>query len=117
MLLQKYSLFVMRLTCFHGVIVSRGSGTLRYRGFTTTLRRTPLGELSDRRRDLYLTTNNTHKRQTSVPPAGFEPTFSASERLQTYSLDRAATGIGHENHTKYEYNLWANFRDLCEKMF
>ena len=29
-------------------------------------------------------------------PAGFEPTFSAGERPQTYFLDRAATGIGKE---------------------
>ena len=27
---------------------------------------------------------------------GFEPTISASERPQTYALDRAATGIGHK---------------------
>ena len=29
-----------------------------------------------------------------MPPAGFEPTISAGERLQTYALDRAATGTG-----------------------
>jgi hypothetical protein len=29
-----------------------------------------------------------------MSPAGFEPTFPASERPQTYTLDRAATGIG-----------------------
>ena len=28
------------------------------------------------------------------PPAGFEPTISAGERPQTYSLDRTATGTG-----------------------
>jgi hypothetical protein len=33
----------------------------------TTLGRTPLDEWSARRRDLYLTTHNTHKRQTSMP--------------------------------------------------
>ena len=27
-----------------------------------------------------------------MPPMGFEPTFLASERPQTYALDRAATG-------------------------
>jgi hypothetical protein len=46
-----------------------------YRGFTITLRHTtlgwtPLDEWSARRRDLYLTTHNTHKRQTSMPPGG-----------------------------------------------
>ena len=60
----------------------------------TTVRRTPLGEWSARRRDLYLTTHNTHNRQTSMPPVGFEPTISAGERPQTYALDRAATGTG-----------------------
>ena len=29
-----------------------------------------------------------------MPPAGFEPTNPASERLQTHVLDRAATGVG-----------------------
>jgi len=46
------------------------------RGFMTTLRHTtvggtPLDEWSAGSRDLYLTTHNTHKRPTSVPPGGF----------------------------------------------
>ena len=53
-----------------------------------------LDEWSARRRDLYLTTHNTHNRQTFMPPVGFEPTISAGERPQTYALDRAATGTG-----------------------
>ena len=60
----------------------------------TTFGRTPLDEWSARRRDLYLTTHNTHNRQTSMPPEGFEPAIPASERSQTYALDRAATGTG-----------------------
>ena len=60
----------------------------------TTVSRTPLDEGSAHRRDLYLTTHNTHNRQTSMPPVGFEPTISAGERPQTYALDRAATGTG-----------------------
>jgi len=64
--------------------------TLRH----TTLGRTPLDEWSARRRDLYLATRNTHKRQTSMPPAGFETTIPVSERPQTHVLERAATGIG-----------------------
>jgi len=59
-----------------------------------TVGRIPLDEWSIRRRDLYLTTHNTHNRQTSMPPVRFEPTISASERSQTYALDRAATGTG-----------------------
>ena len=60
----------------------------------TTLCSTPLDEWSARRTDLYLTTHNTHNRQTSMPPVGFEPTMSADERPQTYALDRAATATG-----------------------
>ena len=60
----------------------------------TTVGRTPLDEWSARRRDLYLKTHNTDKRQTSMSPVGFEPTISAGERPQTYCLDRAAPGTG-----------------------
>jgi len=59
----------------------------------------PLDERSARRRDLYLTTHNTHNRQTSMPPVGFEPTISTGERPQTHALDRAATGIGFAHLT------------------
>ena len=45
-----------------------------------TIGRTPLDEWSVRRRDLYLTTQNIHNRQTSMPPVGFDPTISAGER-------------------------------------
>ena len=45
-----------------------------------TVGRTPLDECSARRRDLYLTTHDTHNRQISMPPEGFEPTISAGER-------------------------------------
>ena len=57
-----------------------------------TLGKTPLDEWSARRRDLYLTTHNTHNRQTSTLPAGIEPAIPASERPQTHAWDRAATG-------------------------
>jgi hypothetical protein len=60
----------------------------------TTQGRTPLDKWSARLRDLYLTKHNTHKRQTSIPPAEFEPAIPASERPQTHALDRATTGIG-----------------------
>ena len=59
-----------------------------------TLARNPLDEWSIRRRDLYLTTHDTHNRQTSMPPVGFEPTISAGERPKTYVLDRTVTGTG-----------------------
>jgi hypothetical protein len=53
----------------------------------TTVGRTPLDERSACRRDLYLTTHDTHNRQISISPVGFEPTISAGERpvaLHTY---------------------------------
>jgi hypothetical protein len=83
-----------------------------YRGFAithrhTTLGRTPLDEWSARRRDLYLTTHITHKRQTSMPLAGFEAAIPASERPQTHEvtlvkyryswsirIDRTVTNVG-----------------------
>ena len=46
----------------------------------TTVGRTPLYEGSARHRNLYLMIHNTHKSQTPVPPAGFEPAIPASER-------------------------------------
>jgi hypothetical protein len=60
----------------------------------TTVGRTPMDERSPRRRDLYLTTHNTHNRETSMPPVGFEPKISVGERPQTYALECAATGTG-----------------------
>jgi hypothetical protein len=55
------------------------------RGFYNTQRsttdgRTPLDEWSARHTDLYLTTQNTHNRQTSMPPGGIRTTISAGER-------------------------------------
>ena len=43
----------------------------------STVGRTPLDERP--RRDLYLTTHDTHNRQISMPPVGFEPKISAGE--------------------------------------
>jgi hypothetical protein len=61
----------------------------------TKLGRTPLEEGTARLRDLYLTTHNTHRRQTSMSPEGFEPAVPASERPHSHASDRADTGIGH----------------------
>jgi hypothetical protein len=55
----------------------------------------------------HLTAHNIHNRQTSMPPAGFEPTISAAERLQTHALDRAATGTG------YQCYYSEKFRSCC----
>ena len=90
-----------------------GSRPPHSRGFTITLRQkhhtqtetshsdrnitlvwTSLHECSTRHRDLCLTKHTTHKRRLSMPPARFEPEIPTSERPQTHTLDRAATGIG-----------------------
>ena len=62
----------------------------------TTAYSTPLDECSARCKDLYLRTHNTHNTQTSMPPAGFEPTISAGEWPQTYTLDRVTTRTNHQ---------------------
>ena len=49
-----------------------------------------------RRRNVHLSTLNTHKEQTSIPTAGFEPAFLASERLKTHALHRVVTCIGSQ---------------------
>jgi hypothetical protein len=79
---------------------ARASSFTRFLDHTqrrTTVGRTPLDEWSTRRRDMYLTTHNTHNIQTSMPPVEFEPTISADKRPQTYALDRAASGTGENS--------------------
>ena len=46
-----------------------------------------------------------------MPPAIFEPAIPASDRPQTYALDRAATGIGY---TKYCYGGHIVYREVVE---
>ena len=40
-----------------------------------------------------------------MPPVGFEPTISASERPQNYALDRMATGIGTILYSLYKTSV------------
>jgi hypothetical protein len=88
-----------RSDCFsRGATAPSGPGPPHYWGFTVTLRHTtlsmtPLDRWSAWRRDLYLTIHNARKRQTSVPPAGFEPAIPVSKWPQTHTLDLVATGI------------------------
>ena len=78
----------------HFVRASSFMGFLEHTQRRSTIGRTPLDELSARRRDLYLITHNTHNREISMPPMSFETTISAGQRLQTYPLDCASTRIG-----------------------
>jgi len=90
---------VQNFILFHDTTATSGLEPPLCRGSTITFRHTtfgriPLGEWSASRRYLYLTTHNTHKKQTSISPTGFESALPASERQQTHAFDRAATGIG-----------------------
>ena len=91
-----------------GLFLGRGRNKWHTHTHTHTLGRIPLDEWSARRRDLYLTKHNTHKRQIFVQPAVFEPAFPASERPQTHVLDGAATGIGSV------FMIW---HDNCSKLY
>jgi hypothetical protein len=74
----------------------KGPGSPHHRCLKITLKnitlgRTPLDKWSAWRRDIYLTTHNTHERETALSPA---PAIPTNQWLQTHDLDRAATGIG-----------------------
>ena len=74
-----------------------------------TVGRTPLDEGSARRRDLYLTTHNTHNRQTSMFQVGFE-------RPQTRTLDHAAIGnlVGLvKESNNIQVHAESNFINVC----
>jgi hypothetical protein len=72
----------------------------------TTLSRTPLEEGPAHRRDLYLTTHNTHNRQTFKAPVGFKPTIPVSERPQTHTLDCRGYWDQQRNFTVFKYSNW-----------
>jgi hypothetical protein len=82
---------VQELLVGHGFFIIEAS--LRH----TTFSRIHSDKWSAPHKENYLTTQNTHKRQTDRHvPAGFEHANPASERPQNHALDRAATGIGTE---------------------
>jgi hypothetical protein len=87
--------FVLILTSFCLLIVGVEGYCLHLTTFsdTYTLGETPLDERSARCKDLYLTTHNSHKGQTSMPLAGFEPAIPASELPQIDSLNRVTFGM------------------------
>jgi hypothetical protein len=73
------------------------SGSPHYQGVTIALRHTlfdraPIKRWT-RRGDLCLTTFITHKKQTSMPQAGFEPRVPTSEQSQTSAFDGVAVGM------------------------
>jgi hypothetical protein len=93
---------------FVALLFSSGPGSSRCRSLTITLRHTtlgstPLDETLARRRDLKLRRQNSHKKQTSMPPVGFKPTSPSRELPQTSDLDRAAAGIGMPTRKFWKY--------------
>ena len=81
----------------HNATAPSGPSPPHYEGYTVILRhtthsRTLLNCWTVWGRDLYLTTYNTHKRQTSMPPEGFEPTIPKSGKPQIHALDLFVTG-------------------------
>ena len=83
----------------------------------STVGRSPLDEWSARRRDLYLTTHDTHNRQISMPPVGFEPTISAGKRPQAAHLLRSWVRIlpGAWIFVCYECRVLSG-RGLCDEL-
>jgi hypothetical protein len=81
-----------------GLTAPGGPQPPHYVAFAITLRhialdRTPPDEGSAQRTELYLTTHNTHTRQTSKHLAAIGPAVTTSNRPKTHALDRAATCI------------------------
>jgi hypothetical protein len=74
----------------------------------THTRLDPLDEWSARRRNLYLTTHNTHNRQTSVLLATFEPAIPASECPQTFAVRGLWTAVytATELLRKIQSRIW-----------
>ena len=77
---------------------------LDYAQRCSTVGRAPLDEWSARRRDLYLTTHDTHNRQISMLPVGFEPTISAGERPCRWWAPN--------NASKYQMGFNSGFKGL-----
>jgi hypothetical protein len=90
----------------HGATAHSGPRSPHCQGFTITLKTAhsigPLwtGDEPD------LMTHNTYKRQTSIPPAGFQSANPARDRPKTHAVDRAASGIGKNAlNTSYKHYM------------
>ena len=82
---------------------ARASSFTRFLDHTqrrTTVGRIPLNEWSARRRDLYLTSKNTHNRH---PCPRWDSNPQSQQAPQTYALDRAVTGTGVQPFTSWNY--------------
>ena len=97
------------LTFFYGATTPSESVFPHYRGYTITLRhttlgRTPLEEWSARCTGLYLTTHNSHKRQTPIRPGGdSNPQSQQASGHRPTPRDHAAILISWVNNTEIDY--------------
>jgi hypothetical protein len=71
----------------------------------STVGRTPLDEWSARRRDLYLTTHDTHNRQISMRPVGFEHTISIQQF--TDILTKLGPSVVMQNEDTVFQEVWS----------
>jgi hypothetical protein len=111
LLIVPICLFVLGMTVPQWDKASSFTRFLDHTQWCTTVCRTPLDEWSAHHRDLYLTTYNTHTRQTSMPPVGFEPTISTGKWAQTNSLDRVATWDWHCTYIqiRFQEEIWCQY--------
>jgi hypothetical protein len=72
----------------------RGPGPPHYRSFFIIPHSVGLLWTRDESDAVNFTFQNTHRQETAMTPAGFEPPVPATKRPQTHPLDGAATGIG-----------------------
>jgi len=85
-------------------MVSSFTRFLDHTQWRSTVGKIPLGKWSARRRDLYLTTHNTHNRNTTMILVGFKPTISAVER----PLEPAGGLVLDENIVRFQsWNRYA----------
>ena len=90
---QKRNMFLFLWLCvLTSAMVSSFLRLLDHTHRSTTDSRTSLDKWLARRRDLYLTTHNTPKRQIFMLPEEFEPANTASDRPQTHAVGRVAAG-------------------------
>jgi hypothetical protein len=88
----------------------RASSFLRFPDDTqrrATVGRTPLEKWSARRMDLYLTTHNTHNRQTSMSPAGYKSAVSAGGRPLASAFSPCRLPSFLEIHVGDVCKVWA----------
>ena len=110
-ILTSFYLLIVRGLLLH---LNTRTDTLTHTHTHTPQIRAPLDEGLARRREFYLTTPNTHKRQRSMPLAGFKPAIAASERRQTHVIDRAAIGNGGYISAEANYpDLVKQFHTFC----